>query len=178
MNSTTLPTRANADVIEAMYRTWLDNPDAVDPTWRAFFQGFALGGNGAPVGSLLDGHVAAAPIVDSLKQSHVHYLIAAYRAIGHLQAHLDPLSPPPPPSQKLQLAPFSLDESDLETSFDIGTYLGGGQMKLRDIIASLEQTYCGHVGVEYVHIQDQDCRRWLQERIESNRLQPKFTQAQ
>ena len=40
-------------------------------------------------------------------------------------------------------------------------------MKLRDIIAALQQTYCGHVGVEYAHIQDQDCRRWLQERIES-----------
>ena len=42
MNSITLPTRANADVIEAMYRVWLDNPDGVDPTWRAFFQGCLL----------------------------------------------------------------------------------------------------------------------------------------
>ena len=48
MNSLILPTRANADVIDAMYRAWLDNPDAVDPTWRAFFQGFTLGSNGAP----------------------------------------------------------------------------------------------------------------------------------
>ncbi len=51
-------------------------------------------------------------------------------------------------------------------------------MKLRDIIASLQKTYCGHVGVEYVHIQDQDCRLWLQERIESTRLQPAFTKPQ
>jgi 2-oxoglutarate dehydrogenase E1 component len=34
------------------------------------------------------------------------------------------------------------------------------------------------VGVEYAHIQDQDCRRWLQERIESSRLQPSFTAPQ
>ena len=118
------------------------------------------------------------PIIDSLKQSHVHYLINAYRALGHLQAHLDPLSEAPPPSPKLRLAQFALEETDLDTSFDVGTYLGGGQMKLRDIIASLQQTYCGHIGVEYAHIQDQDCRRWLQERMESTRLQPAFSSAQ
>jgi 2-oxoglutarate dehydrogenase E1 component len=178
MNSTTLPTRANADVIEAAYRLWLDNPDGVDPTWRAFFQGFSLGNNGAPIGGLLEDHGAGSPIIGSLKQSHVHYLIAAYRAIGHLQAHLDPLSPPPPPVPKLDLGQFQLGAGDLDLSFDIGTYLGGGQKKLRDIIASLQSTYCGHVGVEYVHIQDPDCRLWLQERIESTRLQPAFTRPQ
>ena len=118
-----------------------------------------------------------APIIDSLKQSHVHYLIAAYRAIGHLQAHLDPLSGPPAPTPKLELGQFQLGEADLDTAFDVGTYLGGGQMKLRDLIASLKKTYCGHVGVEYVHIQDQDCRLWLQERIESTRMQPAFNAA-
>jgi 2-oxoglutarate dehydrogenase E1 component len=178
MNSTTLPTRANADVIEAMYRLWMDNPDGVDPTWRAFFQGFTLASSGVPNFEALEGHAQHAPIIDSLKQSHVHYLIAAYRAIGHLQAHLDPLNPPPAPVAKLALSQFQLDDSDLDTSFDVGTYLGGGQMKLRDVIASLQRTYCGHIGVEYVHIQDQDCRQWLQERIESTSLQASFTQAQ
>ena len=174
MPSTTLPTRANADVIEAAYRVWLDNPDGVDPTWRAFFQGFSLGSNGGSINAALEGQAQGAPIIDSLKQSHVHYLIAAYRAIGHLQAHLDPLSGPPAPTPKLALGQFQLGEADLDTSFDVGTYLGGGQMRLRDIIASLTQTYCGHVGVEYTHIQDQDCRLWLQERIESTRLKPVF----
>src|SRR5271166_1374703 len=108
MNPTTLPTRANADVIEAMYRIWLDNPDGVDPTWRAFFQGFSLGSGGGSIAGALEGQGAAAPIIDSLKQSHVHYLVAAYRAIGHLQAHLDPLSPPPPPTPKLGLGMFQL----------------------------------------------------------------------
>jgi 2-oxoglutarate dehydrogenase E1 component len=177
MNPTILPTRANIDVIEANYRLWQDNPDAVDPTWRAFFQGFSLGSNGAPLVEAVEG-AAHGPIIDSLKQSHVHYLIAAYRAIGHLQAHLDPLSGPPAPVAKLALGQFQLSEADLDTSFDVGTYLGGGQMKLRDVIAALEQTYCGHVGVEYVHIQDQDCRQWLQERIESTKLQPAFTKQQ
>jgi 2-oxoglutarate dehydrogenase E1 component len=178
MNSTTLPTHANADVIEAMYRQWLGDPDGVDPTWRAFFQGFSLGSNGSPPAGAFEAQSRHPPIIDSLKQSHVHYLIGAYRAIGHLQAHMDPLSGPPAPIHKLALAQFGLSDGDLETSFDVGTYLGGGQMKLREIISLLQKTYCGHVGVEYAHIQDQDCRLWLQERIESTRLQPAFTKPQ
>jgi len=178
MNSQSLPIRANADVIDEMHRLWLDNPDAVDPTWRAFFQGFTLGNNGGSPSTALEGAPAGVAIVDSLKQSHVHYLIAAYRAIGHFQAHLDPLSEPPAPAPKLGLEQFGLAEADLDTSFDVGTYLGGGQMKLRDVIAALRQTYCGHIGVEYAHMQDQDCRRWLEQRIESTRLRPSFSKQQ
>ncbi|MBC7369064.1 MAG: 2-oxoglutarate dehydrogenase E1 component [Undibacterium sp.] len=184
MNSLTVPTRANSAVIEQMYQAWLDNPDSVDPTWRAFFQGFALGnGNGSLASALTapsDGTTPTAgiAIVDSLKQARVHYLINAYRAIGHLQSHLDPLNAPPAPVEKLSLEQFNLSAADLDTSFDTGTYLGGGQLKLRDIVAALQQTYCGHVGVEYAHMQDQDARRWLQDRIESTRLQPNFTKPQ
>jgi 2-oxoglutarate dehydrogenase E1 component len=177
MKPPSVSTNANAALIEEYHQRWLDNPDSVDPTWRAFFQGFTLAG-----GQLVP--PAAAPaaetvrIVDSLKQASVHYLINAYRALGHTQAHLDPLSGPPPRQPRLQLDQFNLAETDLDTSFDTGTYLGGGQMKLRDIVAALEKTYCGHVGVEYAHVQDTDARRWLQERIESTRLQPKFTKPQ
>ncbi|MEI6106667.1 MAG: 2-oxoglutarate dehydrogenase E1 component [Opitutae bacterium] len=173
MNSVPVSEGANAGLIDEYYQRWLDNPDSVDPTWRAFFQGFTLGSNGQALS-----RAPAGAVVDSGKQSGVYYLINAYRAIGHIQAHLDPLSGRPPASPKLQLKQFRLEEADLDTVFDTSNFLGGGQMKLRDIVAALEQTYCGHIGVEYAHIQDQDARRWLQERIESTRLQPKFTKPQ
>ncbi len=176
MNRSTVPIRANAAIIEAAYERWLQNPDSVDPTWRAFFQGFTLGTTGtspsAALATAADG--AAAPIIDSLKQSRVHQLINAYRSIGHLEAHLDPLSDAPAAHPKLSLEQFDLGEADLDTSFDVGTYLGGGQMKLRDVVAQLRLTYCGHIGVEYMHIQDVDVRLWLQERMESTRNQPDF----
>ncbi len=179
MNRTTVPTRANSAVIEAAYERWLQNPDSVDPTWRAFFQGFSLGANGASPAAALaatnEDHVGGTPIIDSLKQSRVHQLINAYRSIGHLEAHLDPLSDAPAAHPKLSLDQFDLNEGDLETAFDVGTYLGGGQMKLRDVIAELRRTYCGHVGVEYMHIQDVDVRAWLQERMEASRNQPEFS---
>ncbi|MDI1248483.1 MAG: 2-oxoglutarate dehydrogenase E1 component [Lacunisphaera sp.] len=175
MNRVNVSTGANAVVVEEYYQRWQENPDSVDPTWRAFFQGFTLGSDGQAVAAAPAAGLAA----DSLKQSSVHYLISAYRALGHLQAHLNPLEAnPPPPAPKLSLAQFNLGDADLDTVFDTGTYLGGGQLKLREIIAALHETYCGHVGVEYSHIQDQDARRWLQERIESTRLKPKFTKPQ
>ena len=45
MNRTSFPTHANADIIEATYQAWLKDHNSVDPTWRAFFQGFTLGAN-------------------------------------------------------------------------------------------------------------------------------------
>jgi 2-oxoglutarate dehydrogenase E1 component len=177
MIAATLPTRANADLIEEYYRRWLENPDSVDPTWRAFFQGFTLGLNGQiPV---LAGSASAAPaLIDSLKQSQVHSLIYHYRSIGHIQAYLDPLHEPPAPSARLALSEFGLGESDLETFFDVGHYLDGGQMRLADLIASLKQTYCGPIGVEYLHIQDTEIRRWLQNAMEPRRNQPNFDKEQ
>jgi len=182
MNSLTLPTRANADVIDAAYSAWLQDPNSVDPTWHAFFQGFSLGSNvqgAAPSGAKDVPGSADLPATDaSLKQSQVHSLIYHYRAIGHTQAHLDPLTPPPGPSPRLALSEFNLADEDLDRTFDVGHYLNIRQMKLRDMIASLSQTYCGRTGVEYIHIQDTEIRRWLQERMESTRNQPNFNKEQ
>jgi 2-oxoglutarate dehydrogenase E1 component len=185
MNRASLPAHANAQLIEATYQAWLADHNSVDPTWRAFFQGFTLGaGTASPAAAL----VAAArdtarahatePIIDSLKQSRVHQLINAYRTIGHLEAHLDPLGDSPPPHPKLSLAEFHLSEADLDTAFDLGTYLGGGQMPLRDILLALRTTYCDRIGVEYTHIQDVEVRQWLQDRMESTRNQPDFSKAE
>src|SRR5665213_2541150 len=78
MNPTTLPVRANADVIEAAYRLWLDNPDGVDPTWRAFFQGFSLGSNGGPIGEAIEGqvqHLSLIHISEPTRQAEISYAV-------------------------------------------------------------------------------------------------------
>ncbi len=179
MNRSDLPTLANAALIEAQYETWQHDPNSVDPTWRAFFQGFSLASNGArpheAFAAASPGDSRTKPIIDSLKQSRVHQLINAYRSIGHIEAHLDPLGDPPAPHTKLSLEHFNLGSEDLDTTFDIGTYLGGGQMTLRDIVANLRLTYAGRIGVEYMHIQDVEVRTWLQEKMESDRNQPGFS---
>ena len=170
MSSLTLPTHANAAVIEAAYADWLANPDAVDPTWRAFFQGFSLGNNG---GSLRE--AAGVNVLDSSRQAQVLRLINAYRAHGHLQSHLDPLGNPPPAHPQLDPARFGLGEADLDESFNVGNFKGGGLLKLRTLIDALRETYCGHLGVEYLYIQDPAARDWLRGRLEATHSQPAFT---
>ncbi len=48
------------------------------------------------------------------------------------------------------------------------------RMPLRDIIAALRQTYCSYIGVEFLHIQNRKVRRWLIERLESDRNHPRI----
>ncbi len=178
MSSLSLPAHANADVIESAYAAWLDNPDTVDPTWRAFFQGFTLGNNGGSLGGALVAAGGGVSVLDSNKQAQVLRLINAHRAHGHLQAHLDPLGEPPAPHPRLGMAHFGLTEADLDESFAVGNFKAGGQMKLRALLAALHETYCGHVGVEYLHMQDLDARDWLQTRMEAVHNRPEFTRGQ
>lgn len=184
MNPVNFSERANVAVVEEHYQRWLANPESVDASWRAFFQGFTLGADGHALAGGAASSTTAVPAAgvsgDSCipKQSQVDSLIYHYRSIGHIDADINPLAGAPKPSPRLALAAFGLDESDLDRTFEAGHYLGGGQMKLRDILASLRETYCGKIGVEYVHIQDTEVRRWLQDRIEPTKLKPKFTKQQ
>src|SRR4051794_34732233 len=43
MNRATVTNRSNLDLIEDNYRRWKDDPNAVDPTWQVFFEGYELG---------------------------------------------------------------------------------------------------------------------------------------
>ncbi|MBI5425593.1 MAG: 2-oxoglutarate dehydrogenase E1 component [Opitutae bacterium] len=181
MNPVNFSERANVAVVEEQYQRWLANPESVDASWRAFFQGFTLGSDGRSLaGGAAPAPATAAAGSDSCipKQSQVDSLIYHYRSIGHIDADINPLAGAPKPSPRLALAAFGLDESDLDRTFEAGHYLGGGQRKLRDILASLRETYCGKVGVEYVHIQDTEVRRWLQDRIEPTKLKPTFNKQQ
>jgi len=165
----------HAALLDEYYQRWLAAPDSVDASWQAFFQGFALGSGGQPAGT------AATPeaCVDCRVQAGVYDLINAYRALGHGQARLNPLDDAPPtPLPQLALAAFNLSAADLDIEFDTGNFRGGGRLTLRVLAAALQETYCGSIGVESTHLQDQACRRWLTERIETTRLQPAFTTPQ
>ncbi|MBC8010229.1 MAG: 2-oxoglutarate dehydrogenase E1 component, partial [Burkholderiales bacterium] len=181
MNSVPLAARDNSDLIEAAYAQWLDNPDSVDPTWRAFFQGFTLGNAGsAPGAKPTSAAVAAAGVrvVDSYKQAQIIRYINAHRSHGHLEAHLDPLGEKPAAHPKLTLEYFGLGAEDLNESFTLTNFQGGGQRKLRDIQIAVKRTYCGNIGVEYMHVQDHDAREWLQKRMENVENVPSFTKNQ
>jgi 2-oxoglutarate dehydrogenase E1 component len=113
-------------------------------------------------------------VVDSRKQVMAIRMINAHRSHGHLHANLDPLSPPPERHPKLAMEAFEFSEDDLDQSYTLTRFKGGGQMKLRDIIDSLHRTFGGTIGVEYMHLNDMEPRDWLQARMEACDNQPDF----
>ena len=169
----------NLDYIEQMYQRYREDPESVDSSWRTFFEGFELG--------LSTGGVpeCAGEVEEAEKQSRVSSLIYAYRNLGHRAARLDPLTDKEVEVPELALSAFGLEERDLGRVFDSG-HLGGDhqgaagprQASLAEIIQILKDTYCRTVAVEYLHIQDVGCRRWLQARMEPLRNRPELSRGQ
>ena len=157
-----------------MHEQWRVDPDSVDPAWRSFFQGFDLGLAQATLVPLRyqtpKQRLAHCPH----RQGRVDSLIYHYRDIGHLHANLDPLGSERVKLNSLDLESFGLSEADLDQSFDPGHLPLNSPARLRDIIAHLESTYCGSIGAEYMHIQDRERRRWLQQRMEPVQNRPPF----
>ncbi|HWI40350.1 MAG TPA: 2-oxoglutarate dehydrogenase E1 component [Verrucomicrobiae bacterium] len=154
--------QADPGWIEEQYLLWKEDARKVPPQWHYFFLGFDLSrGTSAPS----PGHDAL------LKNSGVQSLIYAYRDIGHLLACTDPLSPCPLSHPLLDLERFGLDESDLDRTFVTRRFLKE-EATLREIVETLRATYCGAIGVEFMHIQNPEERQWLIERMEPVRNAP------
>ena len=108
------------------------------------------------------------------KQAKVNQLINQYRVRGHLIADLNPLRDEAPVMHaELDPATYGLTIWDLDREFltgsDTGIYAtvgGTRRMKLGDLLGVLRDAYCRTVGVEYMHIQEPDEKRWMQEQIE------------
>lgn len=150
----------NADFIDAQYEKWKADPQAVSRDWQLFFKGFDIAYGQAPVTA------AAWDQEQVLKQSRVEALKYRYRDLGHLLACMDPLAACPTDHPLLSLEAFGLSQEDLERVFFTRRFAESRQAPLKDIIKSLKETYCRSVGVEYMHLQDPEERRWLQDRME------------
>ena len=158
----------NIDYIEDLHERWREDPDSLSDTWQAFFQGFEL--SSCP---------RACVATESARlQSRVASLIYAYRAEGHRAADIDPLGARPRRYAPLALPKLGLDESHLDRVFDTGHLGGPSRAPLREIIAILDETYCRHIGVEYLHVQETGTRRWLQAQMEPIRNRPGLTREQ
>ena len=95
-------------------------------------------------------------------------MIRAFRMRGHLQANLDPLGMATTPGDASELDPatYGFTEADYDRPIFLDFVLGLETSTLREILAILRRTYCGTVGVQYMHISDPKEKSWLQERIE------------
>jgi len=106
------------------------------------------------------------------KQSRVQELINAYRVRGHLMADIDPLEYVQRSHPDLEIESHGLTFWDLDREFVTGGFGGRRVMKLREILGVLRDSYCRTVGIEYMHIQDPEQRRWFQEKLEVKYVKP------
>ena len=103
-------------------------------------------------------------------------LIRAYRIRGHLQANLDPLGlNPRVENPELDPASYGFSEEDFDRPIFLDYVLGLETAPLREILDILRRTYCGDVGVQYMHISDPEEKAWIQERIEGRGKEISFT---
>ena len=188
----------NAAWLESLYETYLQNPNQVDAQWRDFF---------ATLPGVGDGHVKDIPHSDiqrqfreltqssiykpcpssggnvdlehERKQVKVLQLINAYRFRGHQRADLDPLECQEKPHiEELTLEYYQFTDDDMDTVFGTGSLCGPEQASLREILQIIQQTYCGSIGAEYMHITQTEEKRWLQQRLETVRGQADLTDGQ
>jgi len=158
-----VPSRPNADLLDEKYALWKRDPQSVEPTWSAFFEGFELG-----VAELEKKRAGgAAPEHELSFRAKIVSLVYNYRTLGHTAAWIDPLSGRGPADSHLERERVQFSEEELEREVSTQFYQGGKEMKLRRLVELLHSTYCDKIGFEFMHIQNAEMRNWVREKIET-----------
>ncbi len=178
-------TNSHPAYIEGLYQDFVKNPDAVDPEFRKFFEGFdfavtqgksvAFNGNGVANGvsnvstaGTVSKTMTTADGVDWKKELGAYRLILGYRNKGHLLAKTNPIRPRKDRGANLDLAFYGFTEEDMDKNFFAGNLIGLGTTTLRQILSHLQKTYADHVGIEFKYISDQKKIDWLTTEMEKN----------
>ncbi|MCZ6860846.1 MAG: 2-oxoglutarate dehydrogenase E1 component [Alphaproteobacteria bacterium] len=194
---------ANAPFVAELYARFLENPANVDTSWSAFFGELGddahaalsdlAGASWAPRGTSVigNGENESAPAITAEEPTVVTdatvraattdsiralMMIRAYRVRGHLEADLDPLGiAERKPHPELDYRSYGFTDDDLDRNIFIDHVFGLDNPTLREIVAAVRETYCGNIGVEYMHIQEPDKKAWLEERFEAVHNRTNFT---
>jgi len=168
--------------LDELYETYLVNPDAVGADWRQYFDQLAKQGTqqDVPHADIRDyfqqlarqpstTFIMGGDLSHQLKQEKVIDMITAYRSAGHLKANIDPLGLYKGISNPtLELAYYGFTDADMNEQYDTGSFMGLKKTSgsLREIYDGLRTTYCGSIGIEYMHIMQAEELTWVQKRFE------------
>ena len=190
---------ANTQFFADLYDQYLENPDSVEASWRAFFQGFDFARESygddffqesvpqevstvaAPAASSVASSPQAAPVPVSgkvEKELQVLNLIKAYQRQGHLLAQIDPLKERKAPQVSLSLEKFGLSQADLSTVFDAAKEIHLAPSPLSVILKKLEDTFTKSIAIEFEHLDNEEEKKWFQEKIYSGDYTTEFSKEQ
>jgi len=196
---TQTPNSLNLPFAESLYADYLRAPESVPPDWRRYFEALAAedglapqpplgpsfrppslfhpsGGDGRSGQDRRRGTAERGQVAEvAALQDRVDQLIRAYRVRGHLVARLDPLERPRPHQVELDPAFYGFTEKDLDRPFSSRTIHGTEVLTLRQILERLRRTYCGYIGVQFMHIDSLPVKEWLQERMEGAENRPQLS---
>jgi 2-oxoglutarate dehydrogenase E1 component len=178
---------ANAAFLGEQYARWAVNPASVDPSFADLFDAMddearavladVAGASWAPNITIPGTSAEPAAVVPMQTNEQVRaatiaslralMLIRSYRVRGHLEARLDPLGLQiPGPHAELDPLTYGFTNADLDRPIFIDNVLGRETATLREIVRIVRDTYCGSIGVEFMHIQDPDQKSWIQRKVE------------
>ncbi|AWX13401.1 2-oxoglutarate dehydrogenase E1 component [Mergibacter septicus] len=190
LKATTALGEANQSYIEALYEDYLNDPTSVGESWAKIFQDLASTSQSAEqLHSQVKDYFkklarensrGQCTVIDpqaSARQVRLLMWINAFRFRGHINAKLDPLEMwQRPVIEDLDYRTHGFTEEDLNESFNVGQLVYGREnMTLNELNQALRETYCGHIGFEFMHVTDIEVRRWLQTKIESVLNKPLFS---
>ncbi|NDV11723.1 2-oxoglutarate dehydrogenase E1 component [Crenobacter caeni] len=182
----------NAPFIEELYEQYLTDATTVPDQWRDYFDKLAQAPGAAerdvPHAPIQQSFVelakkpAAGQRVSSVaewesmqKQVAVLKLISAYRVLGSRHANLDPLKRMDQAQvPELDPATHGLTDADMAVQYNVGSLVGPQKLPLSEILARLKQTYCGNIGVEYMHVTQSAEKHWVQKRFEGELSTPRY----
>ncbi|MBA5246455.1 2-oxoglutarate dehydrogenase E1 component [Marnyiella aurantia] len=180
---------AHSQLIEDLYQQYLKYPDSVEPSWKSFFQGFdfalenyadddssaapAMSANSAAVSNA----AAGTEIPEDIKKEFkVLNLIEAYRHRGHLFTNTNPVRERRHYEPTLDIENFGLTQADLNVKFNSAAETGlSGAATLQQIIDHLRKIYCESIGVEYMHINNVDEKKFIREWLQVNENHAKLS---
>ena len=181
---------ANAAFLGEQYARWAVSPASVDPSFADLFAamddearavladvaGASWGPNGSPIaapgGTAQAIQAAGTPSHEQVRAATIAsvralMLIRSYRVRGHLEARLDPLGLQiPAPHAELDPRSYGFTGADMDRPVFIDNVLGLETATPREIMRILRDTYCGSIGVEFMHIQDPGQKSWIQRKVE------------
>lgn len=179
----------HAQLIDDLYEQYRKYPDALEPSWKAFFQGFDfalenygdegyISENGQP--SVVVQQVNNSNIPDEIRKEFlVMNLIEAYRSRGHLFTKTNPVRDRRTYSPTLSIENFGLSTADLNTKFNCAIEIGLKEATtLQNIINRLETIYCNSIGVEYMHLDNVEEKKFVRDFLQQNENKPQLSSQQ
>ncbi len=173
--------------VEGIYQTYLNDPSAVSPQWRAYFEQNSDAQHNLPPGTQIHPTFKPASVFnarnknssynpaplghrgqsdDRVLQDRVNQLIRNYRVRGHICATVNPLQTEIETLPELSPAYYGLTDADMASVISTTGMQGPDKQTLGKIIQRMNNTYCRSISVQYMHIDDISIREWLQRRME------------